>query len=709
MALFTLVLSLATLAVSLLHAEDLPPRVIEWGKPSQESVPAIGERIITVAAGGRQSLAVTASGSVIAWGTYHDFEAGIEKPSFVPSNLDPVGDISVSASHCLALTRAGRVVAWGDNYFGEVDVPENLGQVNAIAAGTGYSLAVTQIGKVVAWGGQECLTARMPPDLPGVTRVAAGLEHVLALTGETLVGWGYLSSTLDDVPDDLPPLAAIAAGDTHNLAVTTSGTVVAWGSNAYGQCDVPAGLADVVQIAAGGAHSLALTVYGKVFAWGANEDPAMGDFDPENQSIVPSGLDSAASIAAGWAHSIAARGEREPNLNRRSNLPLVGRWSWHPHVGGAMDVAITGNLALLAAGDAGLQIIDIGAPHEPQLVGSLDVGDSLNSVVARLEVAFLAGDAGLHVIDVTDAEHPHAMSLFETQAPVRGVALSGDYAYLATSSAGLRIADVSDPSDPRALGSLEARGRTVAVAVSGNHAYIIETITEEYYRGTVLTAIDVSDPLSPRRVGSYEGFYDAESGGYDRAVSDVVVDDNYAYLTVEDALMNSYAYSGSFAVVDIRQPDRLELLGQVPTLTGGFGGDAYGVTVDGRHACVSFATDSSVGIRVFDITDPAHPSQEGYFERGPLPLALRLPSVAVVNDVAYLVSAHMGLAAIDLVPALANPHVYSRGLGPEISWDFGALQFAPDVNGPWTELPAASPMPLSPVGEKGFFRVKVEQ
>lgn len=29
-------------------------------------------------------------------------------------------------------------------------------------------------------------------------------------------------------------------------------------------------------------------------------------------------------------------------------------------------------------------------------------------------------------------------------------------------------------------------------------------------------------------------------------------------------------------------------------------------------------------------------------------------------------------------------------------------------NDSWTDLPAASPMPLSPIGERGFFRVKVE-
>jgi len=44
----------------------------------------------------------------------------------------------------------------------------------------------------------------------------------------------------------------------------------------------------------------------------------------------------------------------------------------------------------------------------------------------------------------------------------------------------------------------------------------------------------------------------------------------------------------------------------------------------------------------------------------------------------------------------------------ELSWTQGVLQFAPTPHGPWTDLPAAIPMPLSFVGERGFFQVKME-
>ena len=74
----------------------------------------------------------------------------------------------------------------------------------------------------------------------------------------------------------------------------------------------------------------------------------------------------------------------------------------------------------------------------------------------------------------------------------------------------------------------------------------------------------------------------------------------------------------------------------------------------------------------------------------------------------------------DIRDLVAMPRFVRSPNGPEIHWDLGTLQFSPSVNGPWTDLPAVSPFPpslfelwrtgpLSPIGERGFFRVKVEQ
>ena len=54
----------------------------------------------------------------------------------------------------------------------------------------------------------------------------------------------------------------------------------------------------------------------------------------------------------------------------------------------------------------------------------------------------------------------------------RGVAVSGNYAYVAVGDAGLLVIDVSDPANPRGVGGFDTPGFAQGVAVSGNYAYV---------------------------------------------------------------------------------------------------------------------------------------------------------------------------------------------------------------------------------------------
>jgi WD40 repeat protein len=63
----------------------------------------------------------------------------------------------------------------------------------------------------------------------------------------------------------------------------------------------------------------------------------------------------------------------------------------------------------------------------------------------------------------------------------------------------------------------------------------------------------------------------------------------------------------------------------------------------------------------------------------------------------------------DIRDLIARPRSVRSDSGPEIHWDLGTLQYSPTITGPWLDLPAASPFPLSPVGGQGYFRVKVEE
>ena len=73
-----------------------------------------------------------------------------------------------------------------------------------------------------------------------------------------------------------------------------------------------------------------------------------------------------------------------------------------------------------------------------------------------------------------------------------GVAVSGNYAYVAIEWAGLQVIDVSNPANPRRVGGYDTGGHAWGVAVSGNYAYVAD-------REGGLQVIDVSNPAKPQR------------------------------------------------------------------------------------------------------------------------------------------------------------------------------------------------------------------
>jgi alpha-tubulin suppressor-like RCC1 family protein len=209
--------------------------------PVNVSLPA-GTKVTAVAVGSLHSLALTSTGGVFAWGFNMDGELGDggTANSDVPVKVDlPAGTkvtaIAAGGYDSLALSSTGAVFAWGYNTDGELgdggtansDVPVkvhlpagikvtavaaggSLYGVGAYVAGPGHSLAVTSAGTVFAWGYNR--------------------------DGE--LGDGGTGNSAAPVKVKLPAgtkVSAVAAGELQSLAVTSTGSVLAWGGNNFGQ------------------------------------------------------------------------------------------------------------------------------------------------------------------------------------------------------------------------------------------------------------------------------------------------------------------------------------------------------------------------------------------------------------------------------------------------------------------------------------------
>ena len=187
-------------------------------------------KVTAVAGGLYHDLALSSAGAVFAWGwnIAGQLCSGSTNGSDFPVKVRPLDGTKVTAvaacaGHSLAVTSTGTVLAWGLGSEGQLgnggtgssDVPVNVSlpagtKVTAVAVGALHSLALTSTGAVFAWGYNT--------------------------DGE--LGDGGTANSHVPVKVKLPAgtkVTAIAAGELHSLAVTSTGTVLAWGGNNFGQ------------------------------------------------------------------------------------------------------------------------------------------------------------------------------------------------------------------------------------------------------------------------------------------------------------------------------------------------------------------------------------------------------------------------------------------------------------------------------------------
>ena len=132
-------------------------------------------------------------------------------------------------------------------------------------------------------------------------------------------------------------------------------------------------------------------------------------------------------------------------------LPLSGNSS-------AYDVALdpARRLAYVAAGTAGLLVVDVGDSSAPALRSTVATPRSALGVAVSGTVAVVAwrdnNGGGISVVDVTDSLAPLVRGTLALQDP-RAVAIQGTVAYVADAFSGLALINIMDPAAPALIGS----------------------------------------------------------------------------------------------------------------------------------------------------------------------------------------------------------------------------------------------------------------
>jgi hypothetical protein len=326
---------------------------------------------------------------------------------------------------------------------------------------------------------------------------------------------------------------------------------------------------------------------------------------------------------------------------------------------------------LVAAERGGLTRLDISTPSNLVLLQQYPTPVVEGEAIAIAGTkAFVQGNQGVNIVDIADPENPVWLSSVNwlDGAPY-DMAAQGNYVYVADCGWGLRVLDVSNPLSPVLVGSYRSGGYPFGVAVAGDYAYLAS-------RG-VFEVINVSNPTAPVLSGSYgmeiQHFaYDVEvAGDYAYIASQsgglaIVNVSNPAQpslagalatgdVTYDLAVAGEYVYlagSGGVSVVDVDTPSAPVLVGTYPSHRGSL----WGITLLDHYA---IAADDLGGALVLDVTNPAQPQLANYYG-----LVGAVHAAAASDGHAYLTSWANGLMVLSVQdfnypsnPVLSNTSV----------------------------------------------------
>gem|GEM_PF-1040669 len=256
--------------------------------------------------------------------------------------------------------------------------------------------------------------------------------------------------------------------------------------------------------------------------------------------------------------------------------------------GYANNVDVSGRYAYVAAGEAGLVVVDVANPRVPVIVGTVDTPGNADDVKVVGNLAYVAdGPSGLQIVDVSNPAAPVILGAVDTPGDAQDVAVHGNLALVADGPGGVQVIDVSAPAHPVLI-------RTVPPP-AGSFSFDARGVDFESDRAVVVGGVDGSSDFfgvidlrggsNAVLVGQVRNFGD---------LRDVVLRDRFAY--VADTF-------NSLVTIDLVDPAH-------PVVRSATGVGSTGRLMDVALAGgIAFAADFffTNDVPVIGLVDPASP------------------------------------------------------------------------------------------------------
>lgn len=231
--------------------------------------------------------------------------------------------------------------------------------------------------------------------------------------------------------------------------------------------------------------------------------------------------------------------------------------------------------------------VETGTDQEVHLEVVNQLGGAVTAVAVQDNLAYLGIGSRLAVADVSDPTEPRVTSWSDILPRiVQQITLSDELAYVALGEAGLWVFDISNPTTLTLLGQVQTTPPARQFLLHNDLAYLVDSSSPRE-AGQVLSVVNVSDPMRPIEISQF--------GLPSRATKLLLVED-YLYISLSP---DEADFEGALWVVDISDPDSLQLITAVPELA------ANDMTL--AENILVLNQGYNAGVTILDVSDPRRP------------------------------------------------------------------------------------------------------
>ncbi len=330
--------------------------------------------------------------------------------------------------------------------------------------------------------------------------------------------------------------------------------------------------------------------------------------DPNKWSTTGDGISDSAKIAAGL----------DPLDGRSFPTGIVASL---PIAGSAQDIAVAGSTAYIAAGSAGLAIVDVSLFNKPILLAQLPLPGTATDVATLAELGLVAvadNNGGLQIVNVSIPTQPVLVNTLSISA--NRVVVADGFAYASAGGTLFKVNLISgDIIQSLGLGG----GAITGIAADGSMLYTMSNADQ-------LQVVDISSGTMVAR-----GSLNTPVGG-----GDLFVGNGIAYV----ADLNSGR--GGYATVDVSNSDNPVLISgsDAPNLTA----PSWGLVSNGSGLglLIGQAPRGPGSVRILDISDPTNT----YNQLLEIPLPDHPYGITIASGIAFIADGTQGLQIINYLP-----------------------------------------------------------